>query len=84
MEQPRLVEAEETKREFSVYDQVVLLAKVNEIVQSSAKEELREEVLKTFVLGTLDKSQNWLVFSKSLLERSRVEKDKYKTKYGNF
>lgn len=58
---------------------MVIQAYVNYVIKTSPKDETRREMLTPYLNASLDVSNNWLVFSKGLLLRSRNEMDKSKT-----
>jgi hypothetical protein len=63
-----------------VFDQLAIQAHINYLFKSlPVKEESTMEEIRPFLNVCVAKSNNWLVFSKALLHRSRNEIDKYKS-----
>lgn len=68
------------KKDLSVVDQLIIQVYINYTHQTSPKDETRDELLRPYVNIVLEKSNNWLVYSKGLLLRSRNEFEKSKTR----
>jgi hypothetical protein len=68
------------KTGLTVEDQIVIQAYVNYANKTSPKDETKNELLRPYIHGVLEKSNNWLVYSHALLLRSRNEMDRTKTK----
>ena len=66
--------------ELQVEDQVAILAYVNYLfISRPQKDETTFELIRPYVNACIIKSNNWLVFSKALMYRSRNEADRTKT-----
>jgi hypothetical protein len=84
-EQPKITKDESAipvikQNGLHIEDQIVLQAYVNYIHKSSPKDEIKNELLRPYIRGVLEKSNNWLVYSQGLLLRSRNDIDKTKLK----
>jgi hypothetical protein len=51
------------KTGLSVEDQIVIQAYVNYINKTSPKDETKCEMLRPYISGVIEKSNNWLVYS---------------------
>jgi hypothetical protein len=63
---------------LSVHEHVLLLAVIENLHKTIAKDEILQEQTEAYLNLMLDKSNNWLVFSKGLLLRSLNEFNKFK------
>lgn len=63
---------------LSVYEHVLLLAVIEHFHKTTARDETLQETTEAYLNLMLDKSNNWLVFSKGLLLRSLNEFSKFK------
>ena len=64
---------------LSLHDQIYITALLNSYKHSYPDEDLIREVVLTYVNKSIEKSYDWLVFSKLLLHRSLAEEKKTKT-----
>lgn len=76
LERPKLVD--ESSAPISGIDQCILLALCNVLFKSRPHEELQQEEIGSYLNKILERSVNWLVFSKGLLMRSYNEVSSYK------
>jgi hypothetical protein len=64
---------------LSLYDQIYVTGLLNSYKHTYPDEDLLREVVLTYVNKSIEKSYDWLVFSKLLLHRSLAEEKKSKT-----
>lgn len=64
---------------LSLYDQIYITALLNSYKHTYPDEDLLREVILTYVNKSIEKSYDWLVFSKLLLHKSLAEEKKSKT-----
>ena len=65
--------------ELSLYDQIYVTSLLNSLKYTFPDEDLLREVILTYVNKSIEKSYDWLVFSKLLLHKSLAEEKKTKT-----
>lgn len=78
LEKPKL--AEELRTLENALDQCILLGVVGYQMKAVAEEDVQREVVGAYLESTLHQSLNWLVYSTSLLYRSRLQFPAFKTK----
>jgi tetratricopeptide (TPR) repeat protein len=65
--------------ELSLHDQMYVTALINYLKYSLPDEDLLRETILTYAIKSLEKSNDWLVYSKLLLQKSLAEDRKSKT-----
>lgn len=81
LEKIKLKDEEEKFNSLSVQDQMFLNAFACDQHKNYVDEyDLKYETVSAYIQKAMEKSNNWLIFSMSLLLRSRNEKDKLKTR----
>jgi len=68
-----------TSTDLSLFDQIYVEGVVDMLKRSFADEELLREIILTYTRKSLEKSNDWLVYSKTLLHKCRAEDKKTKT-----
>jgi tetratricopeptide (TPR) repeat protein len=82
LEVPRITDdtfLQESYTELSLYDQMYVTALINSLKVSLPDEDLLREVISTYTHKSLEKSYDWLVYSKLLLQKSLAEDKRTKT-----
>ena len=80
-EQPKITDplGELPKSDLTLSDHIAVQAYVNYTLRTVPNDETRMEQMRPYINAIVEKSLNWLVYSKSLLLRSRNEMDRTKT-----
>ena len=72
---------DETSSDVSLPEQIYLnAAATDQLINYMDEYDLKYETVNAYIQKAMEKSNNWLIFSMSLLLRSRNEKDKLKTR----
>jgi len=80
LEKPNITDEKQIEStNLSLYDQIYVTALLNSYKHTYPDEDLLREVILTYVNKSIEKSYDWLVFSKLLLHRSLAEEKKTKT-----
>ncbi len=81
LETPKINDKENpiSSGEFSIYDQIYVNAFLNLLKKSNPDEDLLREIIIAYINKSLAKSNDWLVHSKLLLQKSLAEDKKTKT-----